>query len=101
MKESNENTFKIDLNLTKYRKNLSRNTIDKVACLSTVLYMFEIGSDGALSYNFLNGTIYTKTVANVTDKAITDFNCTQIAQNYHNLTDQTTYTFDCFEQVGN
>ena len=96
-----EEFTRVDLNLTKYWNNLSLKTIDKVACLSTVLYTVDLGSDGALSYKFLNGNIYTKTVANVTDKAITDFNCTQIAQTYHNLTDQTTYTFDCFEQVGN
>ena len=93
--------IRVDLNLTKYWKNKSFNTFDKVACLSTGLYTVDIVSDGALSYNFLHGTDYTKTVANVTDNAITDFNCTQIAQTYHNLTDQTTYTFDCYEQVEN
>ena len=94
----NTNYFKVNLNLTKYWTNFSFNTVDKIAILSSGLYIFDIGSDGSLSYNFLHGANYTKTVANVTDKAITDFQCSQISQTYHNLTDQTTYTFTCFEQ---
>ena len=93
--------FKVSLNLTKYRTNFSFKTIDKIALLSTGLYIFEVGSDGLLSYYFVHGTNYTKTVANITDKAVTDFQCTQIGHHYHNQTDQTTYTFNCFEQVGN
>ena len=98
---SKKEAFKVNLNLTKYWTNFSFKTIDKMAILSTILYIFDIGSDGSLSYSFLHGTNYTKTVANVTDKAITDFQCTQISQTYHNLTDETTYTFNCFEQVAN
>ena len=98
---SKKEAFKVNLNLTKYWTNFSFKTIDKIAILSTVLYIFDIGSDGSLSYNFLHGANYTKTVANVTDTAITDFQCTQISQTYHNLTDQTTHTFNCFEQVAN
>ena len=98
---SKKETFKVNLNLTKFRTNFSFKTIDKIAILSTVLYIFDIGSDGSLSYNFLHGANYTKTVTNVTDTAITDFQCTQISQTYHNLTDQTTHTFNCFEQVAN
>ena len=94
----NTNNFKVNLNLTKYWTNFSFNTVDKIAILSSGLYIFDIGSDGSLSYNFLYGANYTKTVSNVTDKAITDFQCSQISQTYHNLTDQTTYTFTCFEQ---
>ena len=94
----NTNHFKVNLNLTKYWTNFSFNTVDKIAILSSGLYIFDIGSDGSLSYNFLHGANYTKIVANVTDKAITDFQCSQISQTYHNLTDQTTYTFTCFEQ---
>ena len=93
--------FKVNLNLSKYWTNFSFKTIDKIAILSTGLYIFDIGSDGSLSYSFLHGANYTKIVANVTDKAITDFQCTQISQTYHNLTDQTTHTFNCFEQVAN
>jgi hypothetical protein len=93
--------FKVNLNLTKYRTNFSFKTIDKIAILSTGLYIFDVGSDGLLSYYFVHGTNYTKTVANITDKAITDFHCTQIGHHYHNMTEQTTYTFNCFEQVGN
>mgnify|MGYP001299777265 CR=1 FL=1 len=93
--------FKVNLNLTKFRTNFSFKTIDKIAILSTGLYIVDIGTDGSLSYDFLHGANYTKIVANVTDKAITDFQCTQISQTYHNLTDQTTHTFNCFEQVAN
>ena len=100
-KISKKEAFKVNLNLTKYWTNFSFNTVDKIAILSSGLYIFDIGSDGSLSYNFLYGANYTKTVSNVTDKAITDFQCSQISQTYHNLTDQTTHTFNCFEQVAN
>ena len=96
-----EETFEANLNLTKYWANFSFKTIDKIAILSTGLYIFDIGSDGSLSYNFLHGANYTRTVANVSEKAITDFQCSQSSQTYYNLTDQTTYTFNCFEQVAN
>ena len=100
-KISKKEAFKVNLNLTKYWTNFSFKTIDKIAILSTGLYIVDIGTDGSLSYDFLHGANYTKTVANITDKAITDFQCTQISQTYHNLTDQTTHTFNCFEQVAN
>ena len=100
-KISKKEAFKVNLNLTKFRTNFSFKTIDKIAILSTGLYIVDIGTDGSLSYDFLHGANYTKIVANITDKAITDFQCTQISQTYHNLTDQTTHTFNCFEQVAN
>ena len=94
----NTNNFKVTLNLTKYWTNFSFKTLDKIAILSTGLYSFDTWNDGFLSYKFIHGASYTKTVTNITDKAITDFQCSQISQTYQNLTDQTTYTFNCFEQ---
>ena len=44
----------LGLNLTKFKKDFSfTRAFDKMACLGLGLTVFDLGSDGLLSYNFL------------------------------------------------
>ena len=91
------------LNLKKLWNSISfRNCFNKIACLGFFLSLFNIGSDYLLSYSFIFGSNYTKTVDDVMDKVVTNFPCTHVETNwkFDNLTEKIkiSYTFNCFEQ---
>ena len=95
------------INLSKFKNEFSfKRSFDMVAFLGFCLYLWEIGSDAWLSYNFIHGANYTKTVHSINDTAVIDtesIKCTQTVttQTFFHLTNEvknaTTYTFNCFE----
>ena len=99
----------IKINLTKFKNEFSlRRSFDKIAFFGFCLGLFEFGSDGWLSYDYIYGANYTKTIDNVKNRyckycrnteliKCTQTNTTSITQNIDNLSD-TTYTYNCFER---
>ena len=98
------------INLTKFKNEFSfKRSFDKMAFLGFCLYLWEIGSDAWLSYNFIHGANYTKTVHHINDTAVIDtelIKCTRTVttatQTLFHLTNEIkhaiTYSFNCFEQ---
>ena len=61
------------INLTKFKKEFSLSrSFDKIAFFGFCLGIFEFGSDAWLSYNFIHGANYTKTVHSINDTAVID-----------------------------
>ena len=93
-------TFDVQLNLSRFKRNFSFKTLQKMAIIGFCLSFFDLGSDGWLSGTFLNGAEYTKTVYNISDPSVTnpDFECTKIAITQHlDQKNQTSWTYICFE----
>ena len=80
---------------------LSRN-FDKKALLSFLLSFWDIFSDGALAYNFINGDYYEKTVGEKNDSWVTNFDCKKIGVcttlGKYGKNDTTMFTYSCFEK---
>ena len=58
------------INLSKFKNEFSfKRSFDMVAFLGFCLYLWEIGSDAWLSYNFIHGANYTKIVHSINDTA--------------------------------
>ena len=90
------------LNLTELWNSFSfKKCFNMMACVGFCLSLFNIGSDYFLSYSFIFGTNYTKTVDDVMDKAVTNFTCSHVETNlkFDNLTEEikVSYTFNCHE----
>ena len=96
------NTLGLKLNLTELWSSFSfTGCFNKMACVGFFSSLFNIGSDYFLSYSFIFGTNYTKTVNDTMDSAVTNYTCTHIETNFKfdNLTEETktSYTFNCHE----
>ena len=82
----------LKLNLTKLWNSFSfKKCFNKMAFVGFFLSLFNIGSDYFLSYSFIFGANYTKTVDDVKNYYVTNFTCTHIETNlkYDNLTAST------------
>ena len=96
--------FIVRLNLSKFRRNLSFkslfNTIQFMALVGFCLSFFDVAiGDGLVSYDFLNGADYIKTVNDTLHPDVTNYSCKQIATHHHYTEDNATvYTFTCNER---
>ena len=82
----------IEINLTKLWKSFSfKKSFNMIAFVGFFSSLFNIGSDYFLSYRFLFGANYTKTVDDVKNFYVTNFTCTHVETNlkYDNLTAST------------
>ena len=100
--DGERNTLDLKLNLTELWNDFSfTSCFNKMACVGFFSSLFNIGSDYFLSYSFIFGTNYTKTVNDTMDEAVTNYTCTHIETNFKfdNLTEETktSYTFNCLE----
>jgi hypothetical protein len=97
---------KVRLNLSKFRRNLSFKSIFKtiqlMALVGFCLSFFDVViGDGLVSFDFLNGADYIKTVNDTSDPAVTNpnYSCKHISTTHHFTEDNTTvYTFTCNER---